>query len=381
MCAALAVMFAVTGFVALRLAGIGPNPSTFVVATTSWVDVDKAPASLYVDPRTSGYDGVFFYRLALDPATTERTDFGVTLDLPALRQARIIYPSVAHLLAVGSPDLVPLMLIVVNILALGLLAWALAQLARDAGRAPIAGAALALGPGLLFSLSRDLCEPLAIALVACAILAATRGRLIACGALLIGAVLTRETMAIWALGVSVAAVVDARRAVPWGRVAARVAAGGVPLALLLAWQFVVESIWGQTPLAAGQRNLGYPFVGLVESMRHDFDTLATGMWSPGLPDVAFAVVVGVLLVITAVAYPRSRAPLEVKCGLVLGVVLVVCQSGTMWETWAGFLRTASDLLVFGGLVVALAPSARLRQLTWLWPLSSLPLAGYLVLRP
>lgn len=373
-------MVAVALFVVLRLAVVGPNPSAFVVATTNWVDVDRVPDSLVVDPTTTGYDGLFFYRLALDPATDVRTDFGVTLDIPAYRQARIVYPSVAHVLALGSPDFVPTTLILVNVLAMGLLSWALGQLARDAGRAPLAGAMLALVPGLVFSVSRDLSEPLALALAACAILAASRSRWVLCAALFTGAVLTRETTAIWALGVSLAAAMQMREKVPWRRAAAGVMAGGVPLVILLGWQFVVGSIWGETPFAGGQQNLVAPFVGIVESVHEDLAVLAAGLSGQELLDVTLAALVGGFLVLTALALVRSRAPLSIKCGLVLGSILFVCEGSAVWEAWAGFTRTGSDLVVFGGLVVALSPSLALRRLAWLWPMSSLPVAAYLVVR-
>jgi hypothetical protein len=39
------------------------------------------------------------------------------------------------------------------------------------------------------------------------------------------------------------------------------------------------------------------------------------------------------------------------------------------------------MLVFAGLVVVLSPSATLRRLTWLWPVSNVPVAAYLMVRP
>ena len=46
---------------------------------------------------SSGYDGAFVYRLALDPFTEQPVAHGITLDNPSYRQQRIVLPLVAWL--------------------------------------------------------------------------------------------------------------------------------------------------------------------------------------------------------------------------------------------------------------------------------------------
>ena len=56
-------------FLLMRLRAHGYDPSYFVTAGDQFVDVARVPGSLSVLKNSSGYDGQFYYRLALDPFT------------------------------------------------------------------------------------------------------------------------------------------------------------------------------------------------------------------------------------------------------------------------------------------------------------------------
>jgi hypothetical protein len=120
-CAIVAAVY--LAFIMLRLAAGGNDPSIFVLAGDKFVDAKHAPESLKVLTNWDGYDGQFFYRLALDPFTTKQTDFGISLDLPPWRQQRIVYPALVWLMSLGRVELVPWMLIAVNYVALCLIGW------------------------------------------------------------------------------------------------------------------------------------------------------------------------------------------------------------------------------------------------------------------
>src|SRR5215472_12480270 len=77
-------------FIALRwwIAADG-NITKFVRAELPFAHPARVPAGLYVFG-SNGYDGQFYYRLALDPANLHRTAFGITLDHP-YRLERIGY--------------------------------------------------------------------------------------------------------------------------------------------------------------------------------------------------------------------------------------------------------------------------------------------------
>ena len=60
-----------------------------------------------------GYDGQFAYQIAKDPANA-----APFLDEPAYRYQRILYPILAHVFAFGNTEVIPWLLIIINIISL-----------------------------------------------------------------------------------------------------------------------------------------------------------------------------------------------------------------------------------------------------------------------
>ena len=85
-------------FVLLRLGHFGWEPSVFVCAPAN---TDRARSGLRWLDKSEGYDGQFFYRLALDPLASRTTDFGIIL--ASYRHQRIGYPLAAAALSWGHP--------------------------------------------------------------------------------------------------------------------------------------------------------------------------------------------------------------------------------------------------------------------------------------
>ena len=137
-------------FCVVRLQGLGGGPASFVVAGDRFVRIPAAPAGLPVT-HGPGYDGQFFYRLSLRPWTQERTEFGITLDEPAYRQQRIVYPLVSFVVARGGPAVTAWALVGWNLAAAAALGWLGAALARRRGRHALWGLAVAAYPGFVLS--------------------------------------------------------------------------------------------------------------------------------------------------------------------------------------------------------------------------------------
>src|ERR1019366_1157154 len=116
------------------------------------------PADLTVIPNIGGYDGITFYRFALDPFTASRTEFGITLDTPPYRNQRIAYPFIVWLLSLGHARWVPALLVIVNIAAAAAMAAFGGAFARRLGYHALWGVIVPLYPGFLLTLSRDLAE-------------------------------------------------------------------------------------------------------------------------------------------------------------------------------------------------------------------------------
>ncbi len=281
----------------------GGDPSKFVVAGTVFADPAETPANLYVFD-SNGYDGQFVWRIAADPThlKTDR-DLGVAIDEP-YRLQRVGYPFLAWLLSFGNTSLLAWSLIAVNVLAVGVLAGCGALFAADHGRSPWFGLAVASVPAFAFTLSRDLTELVAAAVLAAGVLAATKGRWWLAAALWSYAVLTREQLlipiaafAMWRLWTIVR-----RRSRPDVQDAAWI----LPAVVFVAWQMVIWRVDGEIPLFSGSSNLGPPFVGLVGSM---------GFWGSELGNGAKALVTNLLtfyelgfLVVLVLVATSKRGP-------------------------------------------------------------------------
>ena len=139
----------------------------------------------------TGYDGQFYYRLALGPLNFAPHAAGIQLD-SAARFGRITYPVLAWALAGGRASLVPWTLVAVNVLGLGALGWLGALFARQCGRSAYWGLMLPAYFGFVWSLSRDLTEIVESALLVAGLLAVRRSRPVVTAIALSGAVLAQR---------------------------------------------------------------------------------------------------------------------------------------------------------------------------------------------
>src|SRR4029077_393537 len=110
------------------------------------------------------------------------------------RYMRIGYPALTWLISTGQHSLVPVMLVVINIAAIGALGYLGAMFAAEGGRHALAGLLIPGYFGLLTSLSRDTAEPLAAVCLLAGLLAVRSRRPVLAAVLLAYGVLTRETV-------------------------------------------------------------------------------------------------------------------------------------------------------------------------------------------
>jgi len=221
--------------------------------------------------KTYGYDGQFFYRLALNPLNFHHTAYGITMDRP-YRYMRIGYPALTWLISAGQHSLVPVMLVGINIAAIGALGYLGALFAAQGGRHALAGLLIPGYFGLLTSLSRDTAEPLAAALLLAGLLAVRSRRPVLAAALLACGALTRETVMVAVAAIAVMRVIGMFRGRITGvRPGREDLTWVVPTVAFAAWQVVVKAATGSVPLLAdGGRNAGAPFIAPLEAIRHNF---------------------------------------------------------------------------------------------------------------
>jgi hypothetical protein len=333
--------------------------SGLVVAGDAFVGPGRPADLAVVHERSTGYDGQFVYRLAVDPFTREETAHGITLDNPTYRQQRIGLPFTAWALHNATRLPLSAALPLVDALALVAAAWAGAVLAQRLGRSALWGVLVALSPGLVVAVTRDLTEPLATALLLLGLVAWTGRRPWLAVPAFTAAVLTRETTLAVLAGLGLYELYRLARPAPTpdragpGRAGAarRAALLLVPLATYVAWQHHLGAVWGELPLHATDGDVGAPFVQTLKGLfAHDAswadwrtaDALLAHAW------VAERLLLAALIAATFVALRRSALPNALKAGWVLAALLA---TSATWGRDVGFLRAANEALVLGVLVL------------------------------
>ena len=333
-------------FVLGRLHQGGFDLSSFIVAGDQFSNPTKVPAGLTVLPNSPGYDGQFYYRLALDPLTAKATDFGITLDTPPFRQQRILYPLVCGIFSAGDPRLLPAVMILVNVIALCAMAWIGANYARAFDVHALWGAFLPLHPAFLFSLTRNLVEILEVSLLLGSLLLLRRGRPLLATLSLSLAVLTKET----ALLVAVAAMVA--YGWQWWRTTS---AGiirwyyfAVPVALFILWRGFLSLHWGSfAAYSSGNSLLGLPFVGPV-SFLFEMASFETKWHRRMFIELLFLLVFAVGV---AISLRSSKLEPVEKLSWLLYAMLAACLSRIIWiEDW-GFFRALAQFCGLGTLIL------------------------------
>ena len=182
-------------FVFARVLVGGLNFSWFVVAGSDFCN-NSHDERLHIE-EGSGYDGQFFYRLALDPSDHSKAAYGVTLDHPKYRAQRIVYPSVAWLLSLGGKrELVPFALVLANMLGFLLLFFLFRQLASDFNVPSYYRYFPILIAGLWMALARDLSEILTILFFAGTVYYSIRNQIWLMAIAMFLAMFTRDTAVI-----------------------------------------------------------------------------------------------------------------------------------------------------------------------------------------
>ena len=202
-------------------------------------------------PGNRGYDGQYYYRIAVAPLAGRRG-----LDRPAYRYQRIGYPLVSRALAFGERARIAHTLVLVNVAAIALGALLVALLLARSGSSPLWALPYALYIGQVACFWRDLAEPLAYALVAAALLAWRRERFWPGCILLLLAALTKENVLLFAVAAALHLVLRCH----WRQLWLLLALVALPYAL---WQGGLWLAFGQTGLGGTDHPPRLPLGGLI----------------------------------------------------------------------------------------------------------------------
>ena len=343
---ALASLLLYSGFVFVQLRRHAFNPSAFVTAGDEFTD-KTAPAGVLVAPNSSGYDGQFYYRIACEPFSRQPVAAGVHFDYPVYRLQRIGYPLLVGTLSFGNRAVVPWMMILVNLAALAGIG-ALAVIATRDLRVPAWSCfALALYPGFLLSVSRDLVEPLEVLLLLFALVLFQKQRFMMAAGVLVLAALTKETSLLFPLGALASLLITGR----WQRRNLFLLA---PFAAHLGWKVILFRLWHLPMTFVTGEHFMMPFQGFLARGR---EALSAGV--AGRVVLIEMITLIVFGGIALLAFRSSLASTAVKAAWLLYAALVFTLGIEFWwEDWA-FLRVAVEFTIFGGLIALHSPRWRI----------------------
>lgn len=349
----------------------GFDPSVFILAGDHVVDRAQARHRIAMIPDSYGYDGQYFYRLAVAPWSTADKVEGVSFDVPAKRMLRILYPILARGLALGQDALVPATLVIVNLLGLAALAATGSWFARAQGLPWWFPCVVVSWPGFLVSLTHDTAEIITAAFLLAALACYLRDHLWAYATLAALAMLARETSAPIFLGIL---AIECGTAITCGDVVRRLGrliSCGLPFVPIAAWWFTLAHIWQHAPQSLdGYAAIGWPFLGVARILLTDLGSLL-GRAGDGQPHAAFSAfrllsVGGLLAFAAAVATRLPAIPREgAVAGLALGWVLTAAllsllSADLVWMDPHSYFRVVTECWLLGWLVLALLPADRRR---------------------
>jgi hypothetical protein len=363
------LLFAITRFVVHEY-----DISAFIDASYLLVDAKAVHSS--VRPTSSGFDGIFFYRLSLDPFTTIQKAFGIDLTDAPYRHQRILYPLLAWLLSGGGiPGLVPYALVLINLVMVSLIGWVGARLAMENKAPAWLGLGFSLYPGFVMTVARDLSEATATFFVLAGLFL-LRKRLFAFAALALAlAVLARETTLVVAAGIGISWLVSSTgkwrgcpvtgdttqlsgqrtRWMDWHVAWIPWYVWVLPLVVYLGWQGMLWKMWGQIPLIARDgSDFGMPFAGFLTRLID-----AALFWRGGdLVQVAARLVwfleclllLG-LAAMVAAAFRSGLSPMHEWCAWMLFAMLASLMTWELWRSDQGFMRVTADYFSIGLLLL------------------------------
>ncbi len=343
--------------------------SHFIVAGRQFVNRKHVASPIQISKARSGYDGQFYYRLAVDPDARTRTAYGVTFDAPAWRMQRIGYPLLAHVVSLGRPALVPLALFLINLFGIGLIAFIVKGLQERLRLPAWLPWAVLLWPGLVVTLTHDTTEILALVLLSAAMTAYLSGRTLHYAILAALTCLTRETAILLFAGIAL------YEGIRWLRVRTRaqfcsVLASGLVFVPFLIWRELVTLRWGISPQqAGGSGNIGIPFGGMAQTLAACFSGEGSVLYHCVMCTAVFAIVgTGVW---TAVRLPALWRRNDRVPGLLIG-----------WGVMAALLSTMTAAAVNepGGPWVDTSAAFRAYSEYWLITMVLLAVSGVRVPR-
>ncbi|MEN3013092.1 MAG: hypothetical protein ABDH23_00535 [Endomicrobiia bacterium] len=257
------VLFLYSFFIFLRLNNFEYKPSYFINAGEIFCDTKRIPKNLVV-VKKSGYDGQFYYRFSLNPFTSKLTEFGITLDAPPYRHQRIVYPFLVWLLSFGGNfELVPAVMIIVNLFFIFGFSFMVAEYLKFLGYSWIEVVLFSLQPGFILSLSRNLTEIVGSFFLVSFFVFFKKNKFFLAKVFLILGLLSKETLLVVpVVGILISIYFYFRKKINKNYFLAVVRVFIISSIVWFLWQIILFFNWGKFSFYYGRDNFGMPFSGI-----------------------------------------------------------------------------------------------------------------------
>lgn len=275
-----------------------------------------------------GHDGQQFYMIARHPFDPDAV--AGSMDSVSYRYRRILFPALAGLIAPGGGRPLIGAFLLLSLIGVGLGAWSLSRLPGSRWWLPLA---MAFSPGVAAAMGLSLSDALAAGLGLLAVALANSRRWAAMVFVLAAAALTRETMLLFALGMSLVP------GMPW-RV--RVAASAVPTIVLAAWVAWVTWSTGTGVSDNSSSQFAFPFAGWFS------------VHTPTTQRLLLFTSVGVVI---AGAWRCRRSSPHVAFTLGLTAVMMICIADVVAFNWVNSMRPMAAAIPLALWAVTAEPSA------------------------
>jgi hypothetical protein len=305
-------------------------------------DSGDIPWQKYAHPKP-GYDGQFYFRLALDPFTDQRKAFGINLDAPVVRQQRILLPFFTWLIARGGLEITPVVMMAINLGAIAGCAFVTSLLLIGFGISGWYGLLFALYPGFAVSAGRFLTEPLALFMILSSLLMLAHRKNLMAAILLSFAVLARET----------ATLVVAAGFFTW--LSGKILQNGnkdnfsphfsfwlYPTLTFFLWQLWLWNNWSIVLLDGDNiSKIGLPLAGFIRATAGNITSLN--------PETGFYLIMLLAVVVYQIFICRwiRHFPLLLLISWACYVLLISCTKTAVWSNSTSFLRLSAELNMLG----------------------------------
>jgi len=347
----------------------------FIMAGHTYTHPAQLPRGVLRVP-SAGYDGQFYYRLALDPVNWNKTAFGITMD-QSYRYTRLGYPVLAWVVSLGQHQFVPVALVAINLLGVAVMAFLGGMFARESSRHALWGLAFAAYFGLVISVGRDTAEPLAEACLLGGLLAYRRSKPVLATCLFAVGAVTRETILLAPAAIAVTRLVAfaRRRARPGLADLTWVVPACAYGVLELAVHFVVK---GEFPLLAnGDRNLALPFTAMVDALKFDIGHINTAHLSPIDISLLEYATLGIFVLAGLAVLLVTTAPVHERLAFVFFVLQLGLLSSQIWTSTFGEGRSLIEPYLMA-LILLLATPRQYLSRRYLGPITACVIPALLV---